>query len=208
MCIRDRYQRRVHGINYCKGLKFEEKPDYKMLRNMLNELFASQKFEKDHIFDWTPLLEKKKQEEQMAAQAAAANNGGAMAPEPQGIDLNGGIGGNVSTLPNAGDSTIKAASKGQVNGQILKVGTTDGKKEEEKINLEQDLIRTGPKAVRIPEGPVENVGSAGHHPVKMTAGQLSNGLRMNGGSDVVAQSKMHFKQKASTAPVRLWREFF
>ena len=40
-------------LNYCKGLKFEEKPDYTYLRNMFLNLMKKEGFENDYIFDWT-----------------------------------------------------------------------------------------------------------------------------------------------------------
>lgn len=40
-------------LNYCKGLKFEEKPDYSYLRNMFLNLMKKEGFENDHVFDWT-----------------------------------------------------------------------------------------------------------------------------------------------------------
>lgn len=38
---------------YCRGLKFEEKPDYSYLRRILKDLFVAEGFEFDHIYDWT-----------------------------------------------------------------------------------------------------------------------------------------------------------
>lgn len=40
-------------INYCKGLKFEEKPDYSYLRNLFLTLMKKEGLENDYIFDWT-----------------------------------------------------------------------------------------------------------------------------------------------------------
>ena len=40
-------------MNYCKGLKFEEKPDYTYLRKMFINLMKKEGFENDYIFDWT-----------------------------------------------------------------------------------------------------------------------------------------------------------
>lgn len=40
-------------LTYCKELKFDEKPDYKYLRNYFKELFDSLNFSFDHNYDWT-----------------------------------------------------------------------------------------------------------------------------------------------------------
>ena len=40
-------------INYCRGLRFDEDPDYAFLRRMFKELFENQGFKKDFIYDWT-----------------------------------------------------------------------------------------------------------------------------------------------------------
>jgi hypothetical protein len=40
-------------INYAKGLKFEEKPDYKYLKNLLITARKANKIENDGIYDWT-----------------------------------------------------------------------------------------------------------------------------------------------------------
>ncbi len=40
-------------INYAKGLKFEEKPDYKYLKGLLTTARKSNKIEMDGIYDWT-----------------------------------------------------------------------------------------------------------------------------------------------------------
>ena len=39
-------------INYCRGLRFDEDPDYAFLRRLFKKLFESQGFERDFIFDW------------------------------------------------------------------------------------------------------------------------------------------------------------
>lgn len=39
-------------LNYCRGLKFEEKPDYNYLRKLFKELFVKEAFEFDYVYDW------------------------------------------------------------------------------------------------------------------------------------------------------------
>jgi len=40
-------------MNYCRTLKFEDKPDYSYLRKMFKELFIREGFELDYMYDWT-----------------------------------------------------------------------------------------------------------------------------------------------------------
>ena len=40
-------------LNYCKGLRFEEDPDYDYLRRLFRNLAKKNKIEYDWIFDWS-----------------------------------------------------------------------------------------------------------------------------------------------------------
>lgn len=40
-------------INYAKGLKFEEKPDYKYLKHLLATARKNNKIEMDYVYDWS-----------------------------------------------------------------------------------------------------------------------------------------------------------
>lgn len=40
-------------INYSKSLKFQEKPDYKYLKELLINARKSNKIEVDYVYDWT-----------------------------------------------------------------------------------------------------------------------------------------------------------
>lgn len=74
-------------MNYCKTLKFEEKPDYNFLRRMFRDLFERIGFQLDFQYDWTEFEESieyethkiqleilKKGEEIPAGELAEANN--------------------------------------------------------------------------------------------------------------------------------------
>ena len=50
-------------LNYCRGLRFEEAPDYMYLRQLFRILFRTLNHQYDYVFDWTVLKQK----------AAAAN---------------------------------------------------------------------------------------------------------------------------------------
>ena len=40
-------------INYCRGLRFDEDPDYAFLRRLFKELFDKRGFKRDFVYDWT-----------------------------------------------------------------------------------------------------------------------------------------------------------
>ena len=40
-------------INYCRGLRFDEKPDYAYLRRLFNELFKRNRFKRNFVFDYS-----------------------------------------------------------------------------------------------------------------------------------------------------------
>jgi len=44
-------------MDYCRNLKFEEKPDYTYLRRIFKDLFNRNGFEYDYVYDWN-ILEK------------------------------------------------------------------------------------------------------------------------------------------------------
>lgn len=39
-------------LNYCRSLRFEDKPDYLYLRKMFKDLFYREGYEWDYVFDW------------------------------------------------------------------------------------------------------------------------------------------------------------
>ena len=45
-------------LNYCRGLRFEEAPDYMYLRQLFRILFRTLSHQYDYIFDWTLLKQK------------------------------------------------------------------------------------------------------------------------------------------------------
>ena len=56
-------------FQYCRSLRFDDKPDYSYLRKLFRDLFAREGFVWDYVFDWTVLKYRQ--------QAAAAGVGGA-----------------------------------------------------------------------------------------------------------------------------------
>jgi hypothetical protein len=73
-------------LNYCRSMKFEEKPDIAYLRKLFKDLFYRMGFDYDFVFDWmvkkpqvssSQNLNAKKNddEEKDKDQKAAGNNG-------------------------------------------------------------------------------------------------------------------------------------
>merc|ERR1711899_72389 len=101
-------------LNYCRSLRFEEKPDYSYLRQLFRNLFHRQGFTYDYVFDWNMLKfggsrpesdgndpkdrERKQRHQRTAAVVAAQAAAGASAAVPgngaSAMDTNrgGGIG--------------------------------------------------------------------------------------------------------------------
>jgi len=101
-------------LNYCRSLRFEEKPDYSYLRQLFRNLFHKQGFTYDYVFDWNMLKfggsrpesdgndqakdRDRKQRHQRTAAALAAGGGASNVPANVAMDSTRG----------AGDSTPKA----------------------------------------------------------------------------------------------------
>ena len=45
----------VTYFQYCRSLRFDDKPDYAYLRKLFRELFTREGFQWDYVFDWTIL---------------------------------------------------------------------------------------------------------------------------------------------------------
>lgn len=58
-------------LNYCRSLRFDDKPDYSYLRKLFRDLFVREGFQYDYIFDWSVQnkQDSRKLEAEMAAQA-------------------------------------------------------------------------------------------------------------------------------------------
>ena len=52
-------------MNYCKALKFSEKPDYSFLRKQFSDLFDRLNYKRDYDYDWCRFLNKIKYENGM-----------------------------------------------------------------------------------------------------------------------------------------------
>ena len=64
-------------LNYCRGLRFEEAPDYMYLRQLFRILFRTLNHQYDYVFDWTLLKQKAAQQASTSSTAAATPGTGA-----------------------------------------------------------------------------------------------------------------------------------
>jgi casein kinase 1 alpha len=69
-------------LNYCRGLHFEEVPDYMYLRQLFRILFRTLNHQYDYTFDWTMLKQK-------TVASLAANSGSNQATPPQAASVPG-----------------------------------------------------------------------------------------------------------------------
>lgn len=55
-------------LNYCRSLRFDDKPDYSYLRKLFRDLFVREGFQYDYVFDWSvqPDPNKQPHNDQMA----------------------------------------------------------------------------------------------------------------------------------------------
>mmetsp|Transcript_46342 Transcript_46342/g.143332 ORF Transcript_46342/g.143332 Transcript_46342/m.143332 type:complete len:90 (-) Transcript_46342:64-333(-) len=57
----------VTYLNYCRSLRFEDRPDYAYMRRLLKDLFFREGYQYDFVFDWTILNYQSKSEPPRAA---------------------------------------------------------------------------------------------------------------------------------------------
>ena len=68
-------------LNYCRGLRFEEAPDYMYLRQLFRILFRTLNHQYDYVFDWTLLKQKAAQQASSSSTVAATPGTGAKGHE-------------------------------------------------------------------------------------------------------------------------------
>lgn len=54
----------VTYLNYCRSLRFEDRPDYAYLRGLMKDLFFLQGYHYDFVFDWTVLNNEEEEKEE------------------------------------------------------------------------------------------------------------------------------------------------
>jgi len=73
----------VTYLGYCRGLRFEDRPDYAYLRRLMKDLFCREQIQYDFIFDWTVLNYRARQNQNLASMNIDPQNKAA-AEEKQG----------------------------------------------------------------------------------------------------------------------------
>jgi len=66
----------VTFLTYARNLRFEDKPDYAYLKNLLKDLFIKSGFELDWQYDWTIIAQEKKKNEEGQTQETPGQTGG------------------------------------------------------------------------------------------------------------------------------------
>lgn len=56
-------------LNYCRSLRFDDKPDYSYLRKLFRDLFVREGFQYDYVFDWSV----QQKTEELSKEAANVN---------------------------------------------------------------------------------------------------------------------------------------
>ncbi len=121
-------------FEYCRSLRFEDRPDYAYLKRLFKELFYRKGFQYDNMFDWTVLnLQQEKArlpverpilpagENNNAAAAAAGGNGGRASDQDRSKDY--GAQGPYSPN-NDNDDNRKDQQRSESRGYDGKVGET------------------------------------------------------------------------------------
>ena len=59
-------------LNYCRSLRFDDKPDYSYLRKLFRDLFIREAYIYDYVFDWTVVKYRNEGKDKDTAEKAAA----------------------------------------------------------------------------------------------------------------------------------------
>ena len=103
-------------LNYCRGLRFEEAPDYMYLRQLFRILFRTLNHQYDYTFDWTMLKQKA-----ATAQSASTNAIGGTGVTPGGTSTGAVTGQAASTNPMLPMSTNNGATMAMTPGKGAKL---------------------------------------------------------------------------------------
>ena len=81
-------------LNYCRSLRFDDKPDYSYLRKIFRDLFVRESFQYDYVFDWTVykyqknaamIVDANKKDEEQRRQGVSGTPMGPAVKQPGGI---------------------------------------------------------------------------------------------------------------------------
>ncbi|XP_014251472.1 casein kinase I isoform X2 [Cimex lectularius] len=79
-------------LNYCRGLRFEEAPDYMYLRQLFRILFRTLNHQYDYTFDWTMLKQKNQHSSGVPPAAVSLLPSGSAGAGGAGVTAGGGAG--------------------------------------------------------------------------------------------------------------------
>lgn len=71
-------------MDYCRDIKFEEKPDYNYLRRILKDLFNRNGFEYDYVYDWN--IQDKQRKKRVQSHAPSNREGGIIKKQQEHFD--------------------------------------------------------------------------------------------------------------------------
>ena len=89
-------------LQYCRGLKFDESPDYNYLRQLFQVLLNSMGYEMDNFYDWTNMMDQAMKKKENSSSSGYASS------ENQQLDPNK----NKLNLTNSGIGTTSGAGGG------------------------------------------------------------------------------------------------
>ncbi|KAI9219626.1 casein kinase [Blastocladiella britannica] len=92
-------------LNYCRSLRFDDRPDYSYLRRLFRELFVREGYSYDYVFDWTVL-----KFENMKKEGGAAEGGAGTPGEYHDTSANHTPGGGTPAHNSAGDLSATPAA--------------------------------------------------------------------------------------------------
>eukprot|EP00928_Gymnodinium_smaydae_P014637 TRINITY_DN15391_c0_g1_i3.p1 TRINITY_DN15391_c0_g1~~TRINITY_DN15391_c0_g1_i3.p1 ORF type:complete len:361 (+),score=65.25 TRINITY_DN15391_c0_g1_i3:191-1273(+) len=74
-------------LNYCRGMGFEDQPDYESLRTLFRDFFVQEGMVNDGLFDWSHILQAQRGEGSSKdnTQGSASPGGAASGPTPPGL---------------------------------------------------------------------------------------------------------------------------
>ncbi|XP_020587504.1 casein kinase I-like isoform X2 [Phalaenopsis equestris] len=103
-------------FHYCRSLRFEDKPDYSYLKRIFRDLFISEGFQFDYIFDWTILKYKTLDTRSAPPRALGQPGAEPISGLPPAIGNAGAEAGMGSSWQRASGSKLKSPLQDESNG--------------------------------------------------------------------------------------------
>ena len=109
-------------LTYCRNLRFEDKPDYVYLRNLLKDLFIKQGYELDYQFDWNILAQEKKKNEEIKSISKVTNASGGQSEPTDRAKEEEKINGEAQKTSTARPITVEATEAQRTISSLTKPG--------------------------------------------------------------------------------------